>query len=338
LIREAIQKTVDGNDLSEAEASGVMTEIMGGEATPAQIGSLATALRIKGETVEEILGFARVMREKSLRVPHKQEVVVDTCGTGGDKSGTFNISTTAAFVVAGAGVRVAKHGNRAMSSKSGSADVLEALGVKTAMSPESMGRCIDEAGIGFLFAQALHPALKHAAAPRKEIGIRTVFNLLGPLTNPAGASHQVMGVFDQDFCEKLALVLGRLGSKKVLVVAGMDGLDEITTTDESLVAEWENGKVKSYYVEPENLGLERAEAKELKGGGADVNARITHEVLEGKKGPARDIVLLNAAAGLVAAGKASSLAQGLEIAAKSLDSGAAAGKLKKLVEVSQALN
>lgn len=335
MIKEAIQAAVDGLDMSEDQASTVMHEIMEASATPAQIGAFATALRIKGETVEEILGFARVMREKCVRVPHHQAEVVDTCGTGGDKSGTFNISTTASFVLAGAGARVAKHGNRAMSSKSGAADVLEALGVRTNLDAAAMGRCIDEAGIGFLFAQALHPALKNAALPRKEIGIRTFFNLLGPLTNPAGATRQLIGVFDPDFCDKLAFVLGRLGSKHVLVVSGLDGLDEMTTTDETTVAEYKDGKVKVFHVEPEEYGLERADPSDLKGDGPAENAAITRAVLAGEAGPHRDIVVLNAAGGLVAAGLAGTLREGVEMAQRTLDSGAAAAKLEKLVEVSQ---
>jgi anthranilate phosphoribosyltransferase len=337
MIKEAIQSAVDGQDLSQAEAQSVMHEIMSGEASPAQIGALATALRIKGETAEELLGFAGVMREKATRVAHSQGEVVDTCGTGGDKSGSFNISTTAAFVVAGAGAKVAKHGNRAMSSRSGSADLLEALGVRTDLEPEAMGRCIDQAGIGFLFAQALHPALKHAALPRREIGIRTFFNLLGPLSNPAGARRQVLGVFDPDYCEKLAWVLGKLGSTHVLVVAGLDGLDEISTTDESLVAEYREGKVRSFHVSPEEYGLPKASLEDLKGGDAAKNAEISRAVLGGEKGFKRDIVLLNASAGLVAAGLCTSLREGMVLAAKSLDSGEALGKLGKLAELSQSL-
>jgi anthranilate phosphoribosyltransferase len=334
MIKEAIQKAVDGKDLSEAEASSVMTEIMEGNATPAQIGALVTALRIKGESVDEIAGFARVMREKAILIPHRQQAVADCCGTGGDHSGTFNISTTVAFVVAGTGVHVAKHGNKAMTSQSGSADVLEALGVKINLAPERVGACIDEVGIGFLFAPALHLAMKHAMGPRKEIGIRTIFNLLGPLTNPAGAKHQVVGVFDADFSEKIAAVLGRLGSKHALVVNGEDGLDELTLTGETRVAEWKDGKVRSFHVHPEEFGLELCEMKDLKGGDAATNAEITRKILSGEKGPRRGIVALNAAAALVASDKAPTLREGLAMAEKSIDSGAAKKMLEDLVRFS----
>ena len=335
MIREAIQQVVEGRELSEKEASLAMVEIMEGAATPAQIAALATALRLKGETASELLGFARVMRAKATHVPHSQEDVVDTCGTGGDFSGTFNISTTAAFVVAGAGAKVAKHGNRAMSSRCGSADVLAALGVNLEMTPQKMAYCIDTVGIGFLFAQALHGSLKHAAAPRKEIGIRTFFNLLGPLCNPARAMRQLLGVFDPDYCEKLGWVLGQLGTKHALVVSSLDGLDEITIADETFVAELKDGKVKSFHIEPEDFGLERAALEALKGGSPEENAAITRAVLEGEKGPRRDVVLINAAAGLVAAGKAPTLSQGLNLAQTSIDSGEAARKLQQLVEASR---
>ena len=332
MIREAIQRAVDGKDLSEEEASSAMTEIMEGVATPSQIGALVTALRIKGETIDEITGFARVMRDKATPIPHKQPLVADTCGTGGDHSSTFNISTTAAFVVAGAGVHVAKHGNRALTSMTGSSEVLAALGVKIDISPETVGLCIDEVGMGFLFAPALHGAMKHAGPTRKEIGIRTVFNLLGPLTNPAGSKHQVVGVPDADFVEKLAAVLGRLGAKHALVVHGEDGLDEITLTGESRVAEWVGGKVRSYYVDPEEYGMALCEPAALKGGDAAANAAITREILSGAKGAKRDIVVLNAAAALVAADKVLTLREGVAMAVHCIDSGAALAKLDALVK------
>jgi len=328
MLRAAIMKAVDGKDLTEEEAASVMKEIMSGNATEAQVGALLTALRIKGETGEEILGFARVMRDMATPVPHKSVDLVDVVGTGGDHAGTFNISTTSAFVVAGAGGRVAKHGNRAVTSKSGAADVLTALGVKIDISPEAVGRCIDEVGIGFLFANALHLSMKHAAGPRKEIGIRTVFNLLGPLTNPAGASCQLVGVFDADYAEKLAWVLGKLGSRKAKVAAGLDGLDEITLADETRIAEYSDGKVRSITISPEDFGLKRCQPSELLGGSPEENAAITLEILAGQKGPHRDIVLLNAGATLEAAGLAGSIADGMALAAKSIDSGAAQAKLK----------
>jgi anthranilate phosphoribosyltransferase len=334
VIKESIQKAVDGKDLDEAEASAAMTEIMEGAATPAQIAALATALRIKGETVEEITGFARVMREKATRVPHHQEILLDTCGTGGDHSNSFNISTTAAFVAAGAGAHVAKHGNRGLTSSTGSSDVLAALGVKVDLAPEKVGACIDEVGIGFLFAPALHGAMKHAAGVRKEIGIRTVFNFLGPLTNPAGARHQVVGVPDGDFVEKLALVLGNLGAKHVLVVHGDHGLDEITVCGETRVAEWKGGKVRSFYLDPEEYGIALAKPEDLKGGDAAMNAEITRKILQGAQGPKRDIVLLNASAALVAADMAATLKDAMVIAARSIDGGAAFKKLEALIAIS----
>jgi anthranilate phosphoribosyltransferase len=330
MLRAAIMKAVDGKDLTEEEAAGVMKEIMSGNATQAQVGALLTALRIKGETGEEILGFARVMRDMATPVPHKSVELVDVVGTGGDHAGTFNISTTSAFVVAGAGGRVAKHGNRAVTSKSGAADVLVALGVKIDISPEAVGRCIDEVGIGFLFANSLHLSMKHAAGPRKEIGIRTVFNLLGPLTNPAGASCQLVGVFDADYAEKLAWVLGKLGSRKAKVAAGLDGLDEITLADETRIAEYADGKVRSITISPEDFGLKRCQPSELLGGSPEENAAITLEILAGQKGPHRDIVLLNAGATLEAAGLAGSIADGMALAAKSIDTGAAQAKLASM--------
>ncbi len=334
MIRDAIIKVADGKDLEEDEAAQAMTEIMDGVATPAQIGALATALKMKGETVEEIYGFARVMREKATKVPHTRDATTDTCGTGGDHSGTFNISTTAAFVAAGAGVAIAKHGNRALTSQTGSAEVLAALGVKIDLSPEKVGHCIDEVGIGFLFAPALHGAMKHAGGPRKEIGIRTVFNLLGPLTNPAGAKHQVVGVPDGDLVEKIAMVLGKLGCRHALVVHGEDGLDEITVTEESRVAEWKGGKVRSFYLDPQEYGITLAKPQDLKGGDAAANAEITRAILSGKKGPQRDIVLLNAAAALVAADRSATLREGLALAIATLDSGAALKKLEQLTSFS----
>jgi anthranilate phosphoribosyltransferase len=311
-----------------------MDEIMGGEATPAQIGAFLTALRIKGETAEEIAGMAGVMRDKALPV-EAAEPLVDTCGTGGDASGTFNISTTAAFVVAGAGVKVAKHGNRAASSACGSADVLEALGVKIALSPEGVQTCLQEADICFMFAPAIHPAMKFAAGPRKEIGIRTVFNILGPLTNPARAQHQVIGVADPSVGEKMARVLGLMGSKHALVVHGQDGLDEISLSGPTQVWELKDGTVKSYTISPEDVGLQNAERVGIIGGSVDASTSMLKDVLSGQRGPARDVVLLNAAAALVAADKVTNLKEGLALAAKSIDSREAKAKLEALVRTSQ---
>ena len=336
MIQDAIQLLVDGESLTADQATATMDEIMTGEATPAQIGSFLTALRAKGETVDEISGMARVMREKSLHVSVEGDVV-DTCGTGGDGSGSFNISTTAAFVVAGAGVAVAKHGNRAMSGSTGSADVLEALGVKIELSPESVARCLDEAGFGFMFAQGYHPSMRFAAGPRREIGIRTVFNILGPLTNPAGADRQVIGVADPSMADRMARVLGQLGSRKALVVHGSDGMDEITITGPSTVWQLENGEVTEFEVTPGDLGISVASADSIRATSAEHSARIVRSVLAGESGPARDVVLLNAAAALVAADRSGSLAAGFELAARSIDSGDAQAKLDAVVEMSQSL-
>ena len=337
MIQDAIQMLIDGESLTADQAAAAMNEIMTGEATPAQVGSFLTALRIKGETVDEIAGMARVMREKSLHVSVEGDVV-DTCGTGGDGSGSFNISTTAAFVVAGAGVTVAKHGNRAMSGSTGSADVLEALGVKIALSPESVARCLNEAGFGFMFAQGYHPSMRFAAGPRREIGIRTVFNILGPLTNPAGADRQVIGVADPSMANRMARVLGQLGSRKALVVHGSDGMDEITITGPSTVWQLENGEVTEFEVTPGDLGVSVSSADSIRATSAEHSARIARSVLSGDSGPARDVVLLNAAAALVAADRSDSLASGVEVAARSIDSGDAQAKLDAVVELSQSLD
>ncbi|MFZ5761560.1 MAG: anthranilate phosphoribosyltransferase [Thermodesulfobacteriota bacterium] len=334
MIREAIAKAVIGSHLSEAEMVATMQEIMGGTATDAQIGAFITALRMKGETVDEITGAARVMREKATRVEAEVAggILVDTCGTGGDASGTFNVSTTAAFVVAGAGVPVAKHGNRSVSSICGSADVLEALGVNLSLSPERVGRAIREVGIGFLFAPSLHGAMKYAIGPRREIGIRTIFNLLGPLTNPAGANVQVMGVYDQRLVEPLAQVLGKLGSKRALVVCGEGNLDEITITGPTMVAEYREGAVRTYTITPETCGLPRATLAEIRGGATAAEAAaLLREVLQGARGPRLDMVLLNAGAALMAAGKAADLPAGVAMARQVVASGAALAKMEALV-------
>jgi anthranilate phosphoribosyltransferase len=336
MIKEAIGTVVEGQSLTEDQAAQAMGEIMNGDATPAQFGAFVTALRLKGETVEEIAGMARVMREMSLHV-EVDGPLVDTCGTGGDASGTFNISTAAGLVVAGAGVRVAKHGNRAMSGACGSADVLESLGVNIDLSPDGVSRCIEEAGFGFMFAQRYHPSMKFAAGPRREIGIRTVFNILGPLTNPAGATAQVIGVADPSMAPKMAEVLGRLGSVRALVVHGADGLDEITLSDETRVWEFHNGDTTEYSISPDELGFDRASGEELRTGSVDESTAILKGVLDGNRGPARDVVLINAAASLLAADAVTTMEDGISVAAESIDSGTAKASLEALVELSQKL-
>ena len=336
MIREAIDTLVEGRSLSTDEAARAMDEIMEGEATPAQFGAFVTALRLKGETADEVAGMARTMREKSLHV-NATGPLVDTCGTGGDASGTFNISTTAGFVVAGAGAKVAKHGNRAMSGACGSADVLEALGVKIDLGPEGVWRCLEEVGFGFMFAQVFHPSMRFAAGPRREIGIRTVFNILGPLTNPAGATAQLIGVADPAVAEMMATVLGRLGSTHALVVHGRDGLDEISLGDTTDVWELKNGEVAAYSITPEDLGLTRVNNNDLKIDDAEDSARMLRRVLDGESGPARDVVLANAAGALLAADKVGNLKDGVSMAERSIDSGAARARLDALVKLSQSL-
>jgi anthranilate phosphoribosyltransferase len=335
-IREAIDKLVNRVNLSEAETIDVMNQIMTGEATPLQVAAFLTALRMKGETVEEITGAARVMREKAHRVKVGSKVVLDTCGTGGDQKGTFNISTTSAFVVAGAGVNVAKHGNRSVSSQSGSADVLGALGVKVDAPKERVEACIDKIGIGFLFAPLLHEAMKYAVQPRRDIGIRTIFNLLGPLTNPAMASHQLIGLYSGDLVTVIAHVLKNLGSVRAMVVHGVDGLDEISLCGPTRVAELRDGQIKEYAIDPEQLGLERCRMEELHGGSAEQSAAIVRGVLKGDKGPARDVVLLNSGAALYVSGIATTIQDGMHVAAQSIDTGKARQKLEQLVELTNA--
>ncbi len=335
MIKQAIESLVDGSSLAAGEAEGVMTEIMGGQATPAQIAAFATALHIKGETADEIAGMAKVMQAKAVTVK-AEPPLVDTCGTGGDKSQSFNISTTAALIAAGAGLRVAKHGNRAMSSRCGSADVLETLGVNIELGPEAVARCLEEIGICFMFAPLFHPAMKHAAAPRREIGIRTVFNMLGPMVNPARVQHQVMGVATQGLGETIAEVLHRLGTKHALVVHGMDGMDEISISDKSLV--WDvtpKGAAPPYEVTPHTFGFNRAKAGEIRGDTPEENAHILRSILKGETGPRRDIAVMNAAAAMVAADRAKDLNQGAGIAQEAIDSGEAEKKLDALVELSQ---
>lgn len=329
--------------LSREEARSVMAEVLAGKCTDAQIAALLVALHMKGETVEEIVGFAEAMRTAatpiSLRPDHTLDVsgtgrdaLVDTCGTGGDASGTFNISTATALVVAGAGVRVAKHGNRSVTSKCGSADVMEALGVRINLPAARLTACLEEVGIAFLFAPAMHSAMRHVQSARRELRLRTVFNLLGPLTNPAHASAQVVGVYSAELVEKLAEALSMLGLHRALVVHGLDGLDEITITGPTRIAEVRSGTVRTYEVTPQEFGMKRGTLDDISGGDASTNAAIIAEVLAGKKSSRTDVVLLNAAAALVAAGKADHLADALPLASNSIDSGAAAGKLQALVQ------
>ena len=334
MIQEAIRDLIAGADLGRARTRAVMAQIMSGQATDAQIGAFLVALRIKGETIDEIAGCAEVMREKATPITTVRPNLLDTCGTGGDDSGTFNISTTVAFVASGAGLAVAKHGNRSISSQCGSADVLAALGVNVEATPEKVGECIDEVGIGFLFAVALHGAMKHAIGPRQELATRTVFNILGPLTNPAGAKRQLLGAFDSALTESLAGVLGQLGSERALVVHGSDGLDEITLTGPTQATELRDGQVSTRQIHPGDFGLQTVSAESLKGGDASYNARILRGVLDGKEGPQRDVVLLNAAAAMVVGGLAADITAGLEVARASIDSGKARQALDRLVEVS----
>lgn len=338
MIREAIAKLVENRELSREEALAAMREIMAGEATQAQIAAYITALRLRGESPAVIAGSAAAMREKFTAVPAPGDVVVDTCGTGGDGAHTFNISTAAAFVAAGAGITVAKHGNRSVSSKCGSADVLAAMGVKIDCAPEIMARCLREVGIAFLFAPVLHPAMKHAIGPRREIGIRTIFNILGPLSNPAGARYGVLGVYHRDLVPVLAEAAASLGAQRLFVVHGADGLDELTTTGDSFVAEVDRGAVRTYTINPASFGLPRARPEDLRGGEAGENAALIRALLSGEKGPRRDIVLLNAAAAIVAGGRAADLAEGLQAAARSVDGGAARQKLEALARASNAVS
>ena len=332
-FKALIAKAATGASLTREEAARGFDRMMSGEATPSQMGALLMALRVRGETVEEITGAVTVMREKMLRVAAPPDAI-DVVGTGGDASGSYNISTCAAFIVAGAGVPVAKHGNRALSSRSGSADVLAALGVKIELAPDAVGRCISEAGIGFMFAPAHHPAMKNVGPTRVELGTRTIFNLLGPLSNPAGVKRQMVGVFSRQWVEPLANVLKNLGSESAWVVHGSDGLDEVTSAGPTHVAALENGTVRSFEITPEDVGVARAMPDMLRGGDAEENARALLDVLKGKQGAFRDVALLNAAAGLVVAGRAKDLKQGFALAAKSIDSGEAEGRLDRLIAVS----
>jgi anthranilate phosphoribosyltransferase len=348
IITESVRRLVERHDLSRIEAAAAMDAIMSGAATNAQIAAFLTALRMKGETVEELIGFAQVMRQKVVRIRTRgdevtaltgtdREMLIDTCGTGGDATGTFNVSTATAFVVAGAGLRVAKHGNRSVSSLCGSADVVEALGINLELTPPKVSRCLDEVGVGFLYAPLLHTAMKHVMPARRELGIRTVFNMLGPLTNPAGANAQIIGVYAAALTEPLARVLAELGTVRAFVVHGADGLDEISNTGPSQVSEVRDGGVRTFTVRPEDFGMPVAAVADLRGGDREQNAQIIRSLLEGEPGARRDIVLMNAAAALAAGGRARDLKEGVALAGRSIDSGAARAKLQALVALSQML-
>src|SRR6266704_1169091 len=334
-LKALIAKVASGAALTLEESAQAFDRMMSGEATPSQMGGLLMALRVRGETVDEITGAVRTMRSKMLLVEAPADAI-DVVGTGGDASGSFNISTCAAFIVAGAGVPVAKHGNRALSSRSGAADVLQALGVKIELNAEQVGTCICDAGIGFMFAPAHHPAMKNVGPTRVELGTRTIFNLLGPLSNPAGVKRQMVGVFSRQWVEPLAQVLKNLGSEHVWVVHGSDGLDEITTSGPTHVAALENGTVRAFEITPEEVGVSRVKPEALRGGDAGHNAQALAAVLKGQKGAFRDVALLNAAAGLIVAGRAKDLKQGFALAVKSIDSGEAEGRLDRLIAVSNA--
>ena len=334
-LKALIGQAATGAALTREQASTAFDLMMSGEATPSQMGGLLMALRVRGETVDEITGAVSAMRSKMLRVI-APENAIDVVGTGGDASGSYNISTCAAFIVAGAGVPVAKHGNRALSSRSGAADVLTALGVRIDIPPDHISRCIAQAGIGFMFAPAHHPAMRHVGPTRVELGTRTIFNLLGPLSNPAGVKRQMVGVFSRQWVEPLAHVLKNLGSERAFVVHGSDGLDEITTAGPTAVASLDNGEVTTFDITPEEVGFARAKPEALRGGDADHNAKALLAVLKGQRGPFREVALLNAAAALVVAGKARDLKGGVTLAEKSIDSGEAEGSLERLIVVSGA--
>ncbi len=336
MIKEMIGKIANGEDLSFEESKAVMKEIMEGIATEVQIGSFITALRMKGETVDEITGCVTVMREKATHINVGNSKVVDTCGTGGDAKCTFNISTCAAFVVAGAGLKVAKHGNRASSSHCGSADVLKLLGVNVDADTKVVEECVQKANIGFLMAPLLHSSMKHAVGPRREIGIKTIFNILGPLTNPARATRQVIGVYDAKLTDTVAKVLKKLNTEHAFVVYGYDGMDEITTTDKTKVCELKDGKIKSYFITHDSFGISKAVINDFIVNSPEKSANAISEVLGGAVGPKRDIVLLNASAAIVAGGGAENLRDGVQVAAESIDSGKAKASLEKLIEMTRA--
>jgi anthranilate phosphoribosyltransferase len=334
-IKDAIKKVIDRENLNQEDAYKVALAIMDGETTDAQIASLITAMRMKGETVDEITGFVKAMRDKVTKINAPSEYLIDTCGTGGDGSGTFNISTISAIVAAGAFCNVAKHGNRSVSSKCGSADLLKELGVNIENSPEKVEKCIKKAGVGFLFAPLLHPAMKYAIGPRREMGVRTIFNILGPLTNPAGARRQLLGVYEKQLTSVIANVLGNLDSIHCMIVHGEDGLDEITTTGKTFVSELKDGKVTEYIISPEDFGIKMSKPEEIRGDSPEINAKITLEILKGKKDAKRDISVLNSGAAIYVAGRAESLPEGIEKAKKSIDSGEAFKRLETLKEMSK---
>jgi len=336
VLKAAINMLVNQVSLSESEMAGCMTEIMEGRATDSQIGAFLTALRMKGETVEEITGAAKIMRKKAITIK-APEGVLDTCGTGGDMSHTFNVSTTTSIVVAACGVPVSKHGNRSVSSQSGSADVLEALGIIIDLPPEKVEECLFETGFGFLFAPLFHPAMKYAIGPRREMGIRTIFNILGPLTNPAGAKRQLLGVFADHLTETLAMVLGNLGAVDAMVIHGRDGLDEISISDETKVSRFRDGKAENFFIEPEDFGIERRDIDSIRGGNKDENALITLSVLRGEGGAKRDIVLMNSAAAIMVSGKTGDFGTAFDMAAEAIDSGKALKKLEEVRRVSKSL-
>ncbi len=334
-VKEAIKKAISGENIDQDDAYEVALAIMNGEATDAQIASLITALRMKGETVDEITGFVKAMRDKVTKINAREEYLIDTCGTGGDGSGTFNISTISALVAAGAGCRVAKHGNRSVSSNCGSADLLKELGVNIENPPEKVEKCIEEAGVGFLFAPLLHPAMKYAIGPRREMAVRTIFNILGPLTNPASTKRQLLGVYAKELTAPIANVLANLDSIHCMIVHGEDGLDEITTTGKTFVSELKDGKVKEYTISPEDFGMNKRSPEDLKGGTPQTNAKIALNLLEGGTGGKRDITILNSGAAIYVAGKAESLLDGIGKAKESIDSGEALKKLEILINTAK---
>jgi anthranilate phosphoribosyltransferase len=338
MIREGIQKLIDGADLASVESQEIMREVMSGKATNAQVAAFLTALRMKGETVEELIAFASVMRECCIRIhPRLEGRLVDTCGTGGDKTKTFNISTAAAFVVAGAGVAIAKHGNRSVTSKSGSADVLEKLGFNLKMSPEEVQATIEQVGVGFMFAPAFHPAMKYAVEPRREIGVRTVFNVLGPMTNPASANAQLLGVYDVKLTAPLAYTLKRLGCEEAMVVHGLEGLDEISTLGKTAIAWLKEGEVATIETVPKDFGVKQACIEDIKGTTPEESAEILFQILNGScavDNPKTEIVLVNSAAGIIVGGKAEDFSYGMAVARESIESGAAYKKLKALIHAS----